>query len=66
LCHLYCPDSAIDFETIEIDLDYCKGCGICASICPPKAIKMVQEIECVEGLKDEVVLKRFESREYGY
>ena len=27
----------------EIDYDFCKGCGICASVCPLKAIKMVEE-----------------------
>jgi pyruvate ferredoxin oxidoreductase delta subunit len=26
-----------------IDLDYCKGCGICAAICPKGAIQMVLE-----------------------
>jgi len=25
------------------DLDYCKGCGICAAICPKGAIQMVME-----------------------
>ena len=37
LCWLYCPDSAIalDGETFTgFDLDYCKGCGICAEVCP--------------------------------
>jgi pyruvate ferredoxin oxidoreductase delta subunit len=24
-------------------LDYCKGCGICAHECWPRAIKMVEE-----------------------
>ncbi len=28
---------------VEIDLDYCKGCGICAEECPAKAIQMVRE-----------------------
>ena len=28
-----------------IDLDYCKGCGICAVECPRKAIEMVREEE---------------------
>ncbi|MFA5614071.1 MAG: 4Fe-4S binding protein, partial [Methanoculleus sp.] len=26
-----------------IDLDYCKGCGICANECPKNAITMVRE-----------------------
>jgi pyruvate ferredoxin oxidoreductase delta subunit len=25
------------------DLDHCKGCGICASVCPKDAIEMVEE-----------------------
>jgi 2-oxoacid:acceptor oxidoreductase delta subunit (pyruvate/2-ketoisovalerate family) len=46
LCWLYCPDSAVevDGETFAgIDLDYCKGCGICAEACPVRAIAMVPE-----------------------
>jgi pyruvate ferredoxin oxidoreductase delta subunit len=36
-----------DGKVVGIDLDHCKGCGICAEVCPPKvqAIKMVQETE---------------------
>jgi pyruvate ferredoxin oxidoreductase delta subunit len=32
---------------VGIDLEHCKGCGICAEVCPPKikAIEMVQEAE---------------------
>ncbi len=38
-CWLYCPDSSIlvDSENervIGFDLEHCKGCGICASVCP--------------------------------
>ena len=41
-CWLFCPDSSIlvDVENekmIGFDLDYCKGCGICASVCPVNA-----------------------------
>jgi pyruvate ferredoxin oxidoreductase delta subunit len=41
-CWLYCPDSSIlvDVENekmIGFDLDHCKGCGICASVCPVNA-----------------------------
>ena len=43
-CWLYCPEAVIS-RTIppKIDLDYCKGCGICSEICPSKAIGMVPE-----------------------
>ncbi len=48
LCWISCPDSAIKVENEKItgiDYNYCKGCGICASICPPKAsaIEMIRE-----------------------
>ncbi len=47
VCELLCPDLCItrDEKTGEllIDLDYCKGCGICASVCPKGAIQMVLE-----------------------
>ncbi len=40
-CWMYCPDGVItrDFP-LEIDLEYCKGCGICAEECPVHAIEM--------------------------
>ena len=42
LCWLYCPDAVITREfPLEINLEYCKGCGICAEECPRKAITMV-------------------------
>lgn len=41
-CWLYCPDGVITREfPLEIDLEYCKGCGICAEECPRHAIEMV-------------------------
>ncbi len=44
LCWLYCPEGIVKTGIpVEIDLDYCKGCGICAEECPPKAIDMVIE-----------------------
>ncbi|MCD6230749.1 MAG: 4Fe-4S binding protein [Dehalococcoidia bacterium] len=49
LCWLHCPDSAIkilDDGYYDVDLFYCKGCGICESVCPKKgAIVMVEEEE---------------------
>lgn len=46
-CFLVCPDGAVDKsgETLEIDYNYCKGCGVCASECRPGAIHMVKEAE---------------------
>ncbi|MHA2288005.1 MAG: 4Fe-4S binding protein [Promethearchaeota archaeon] len=40
-CWLYCPEAVVT-RTIppEIDLEYCKGCGICQEECPVKAISM--------------------------
>ena len=43
---LYCPDSAVtvaDEHFAGIDLDHCKGCAICAEVCPVQAIEMVAE-----------------------
>jgi len=44
LCWLYCPDAVITKTVpIQIDMEYCKGCGICAQICPAHAISMIRE-----------------------
>ena len=42
-CWLYCPEAVVS-RTIppKIDLDYCKGCGMCKEECPVKAITMVE------------------------
>ncbi|MGI6083482.1 MAG: 4Fe-4S binding protein [Limnochordia bacterium] len=47
-CWIYCPDMSIEVEDgkmVGIDYDHCKGCGICAEVCPPrvKAITMKPE-----------------------
>jgi len=44
-CITYCPDASIKEadKGVEINLDYCKGCGICAKECPVKAIVMLKE-----------------------
>ncbi len=53
LCWLFCPDTAVLVEhgrMVGFDLEHCKGCGVCAEVCPPKikAITMVPEIREVE------------------
>ncbi len=47
-CFGVCPDNAVlkpgpDGAPYAIDLDYCKGCGLCAQECPCGAIEMVPE-----------------------
>jgi 2-oxoacid:acceptor oxidoreductase delta subunit (pyruvate/2-ketoisovalerate family) len=46
-CYGMCPDNAViklgAGQGFAIDLDYCKGCGICAAECPCGAITMVPE-----------------------
>jgi 2-oxoacid:acceptor oxidoreductase delta subunit (pyruvate/2-ketoisovalerate family) len=45
-CWLLCPDSAIyadNEEMVGYDFLHCKGCGICAAICPAEAIEMILE-----------------------
>jgi len=46
-CFGVCPDNAVikldPGQRYEINLDYCKGCGICAAECPCGAINMVPE-----------------------
>lgn len=44
-CFLVCPDGVIDKsgDVLQIDYDYCKGCGICKKECKLNAITMVME-----------------------
>ncbi len=37
ICWVYCPDASIiveDGRWVRFDYDHCKGCGICAEVCP--------------------------------
>jgi 2-oxoacid:acceptor oxidoreductase delta subunit (pyruvate/2-ketoisovalerate family) len=46
LCWLYCPDSAVVLDGTAFagfDLDVCKGCELCAEMCPTGAIEMVPD-----------------------
>jgi 2-oxoacid:acceptor oxidoreductase delta subunit (pyruvate/2-ketoisovalerate family) len=46
-CYGVCPDNAViklgPGNRFAINLDYCKGCGVCAAECPCGAIEMVAE-----------------------
>jgi pyruvate ferredoxin oxidoreductase delta subunit len=45
-CWMTCPDMSIVVEDDKMggyDYDHCKGCGICAEVCPVKCIKLIQE-----------------------
>ncbi len=47
-CVNYCPDQCWQAEAgkiTDVDLTYCKGCGLCAQVCPAprKAIEMRHE-----------------------
>ncbi len=47
VCIRICPDLCItrhpETRRIVVDLEYCKGCGLCAEYCPKGAIRMVRE-----------------------
>ncbi len=47
-CWVWCPDSSIisrDKQMLGIDYDHCKGCAVCAEVCPtnPKSLIMFNE-----------------------
>ncbi len=46
LCFIFCPEGCIEQDSegyFTANLFYCKGCGICARECWPKAITVVEE-----------------------
>jgi pyruvate ferredoxin oxidoreductase delta subunit len=45
-CWIFCPEGSIrrnEDDSIKINYDYCKGCGVCANVCKVKAISMDRE-----------------------
>jgi pyruvate ferredoxin oxidoreductase delta subunit len=44
-CYMLCPDGVIfkKEKAIDVDYDYCKGCGVCAHECPVNAISMIKD-----------------------
>ncbi|MFQ6086102.1 MAG: 4Fe-4S binding protein [Candidatus Bathyarchaeia archaeon] len=45
LCWVFCPDGAIKLKEggVVVNYEFCKGCGICAKECAPRAIEMIPE-----------------------
>lgn len=48
-CWVYCPDTSIlarEGNMKGIDYNHCKGCGICAEVCPsnPKSLIMFEDM----------------------
>jgi 2-oxoacid:acceptor oxidoreductase gamma subunit (pyruvate/2-ketoisovalerate family)/2-oxoacid:acceptor oxidoreductase delta subunit (pyruvate/2-ketoisovalerate family) len=46
LCALFCPEGAMRRVdgVMEIDFDYCKGCGICEDVCPVRNAIAMEEV----------------------
>ncbi len=43
-CGLFCPETAVHSDKDRrIDLDYCKGCGVCVEECP-RSVMILQEM----------------------
>ncbi len=49
-CETFCPTAVIKVyskeeagDPVEINSDYCKGCGVCADVCPEDCIRMKDE-----------------------
>ncbi|MCL4423863.1 MAG: 4Fe-4S binding protein [Firmicutes bacterium] len=51
-CLFFCPDGALGIEEgqLTINLEFCKGCGICTHECQLEAIIMVPEHRVESGL----------------
>jgi len=46
ICYIFCPDIAVTQREdgfFEANLEYCKGCGICAVECQTRCIEMKDE-----------------------
>ncbi len=46
-CVTYCPEGITvrEGDGLHVEMDYCKGCGVCAAECPRGVIRMIDLIE---------------------
>lgn len=63
-CEKHCPTAVMTIRKdessagkkpggkVDIDMTYCKGCGICANVCPKHAIGMIDEREALHEQSD--------------
>ncbi|MBC7325237.1 MAG: 4Fe-4S binding protein [Moorella sp. (in: Bacteria)] len=44
-CWLFCPEGCFtrNENSVSLNLDFCKGCGICVAECPRQALALVEE-----------------------
>lgn len=52
VCSTLCPDGAMSVDDNgfpKIDLNHCKGCMVCVSVCPPQIIAVLPESEFAES-----------------
>lgn len=47
ICVVVCPDACVSGQDkkYNANMDYCKGCGICAYECPVNDIDMILEVK---------------------
>jgi pyruvate ferredoxin oxidoreductase delta subunit len=53
-CWIMCPDASValkDGKVVGFDYQHCKGCGICADVCPAK----IKNPHSVTGLMGKVI-----------
>jgi pyruvate ferredoxin oxidoreductase delta subunit len=68
-CVIACPEDCINTKEVngkikrtETDLNYCKGCGICANVCPVGAITMKYPEELTD--EEKIIFNKEQLKKY--